>query len=153
MALNWCLNEPCPRTNNNSIVAYPCHPKPAVEKIRQALRPALASARVPKYAWTPGETFEAELFMLNDAPEPVPPGRVTAVLRLDDYEQELLAWRHDEVPANENLQGPVARLELPTVHGAALVELELRHEAREELNSAYSYRYRVPEDEPVPPFP
>jgi beta-mannosidase len=152
MALNWCLNEPCPRTNNNSIVAYPCHPKPAVEQIECALRPSLASARVPKYAWEPGETFEAELFMLNDAPEPVAPGEVTVVVELDGYRQELLTWRHDEVPANGNLAGPVARLVLPTVHGAGLMELELLHED-EELNSSYTFRYRAPEDRPVPPFP
>jgi beta-mannosidase len=152
MALNWCLNEPCPRTNNNSIVTYPCHPKPAVEKIAEALRPALASARVPRYSWEPGEMFEAELFLLNDGPEAVSAGEVSVILRLNGYEQELLVWRHEEVLANSNLQGPVARLSLPTVHGAGLIELELRH-SEEALSSDYTFRYRVPEDQPVPPFP
>jgi len=98
----------------------------------------LASARVPKFSWKPSETFEAELWLLNDAPAPVPPGRVEAWIVLPSRELFVLGWDHPEVPANENLAGPTARVRLPeSLNG--VFTLELRHVGSAELSSTYRF--------------
>lgn len=66
MALNWCFDEPWPAAANNSLVAYPSVPKPALDQVRRACRPLCASARIAKFDWTEGELFEAEVWLLND---------------------------------------------------------------------------------------
>lgn len=41
MALNWCFDEPWPAAANNSLVAYPSVPKPALDQVRRACPAAL----------------------------------------------------------------------------------------------------------------
>ena len=71
MALNWCFNEPWVCAANNSILTYPAKPKPAYYAVTDSLRPAMPSARIPKFDWKGGELFTAQIWYLNDGPETV----------------------------------------------------------------------------------
>ncbi len=84
MALNWCFNELRPSAANNSLLNYPAIPKPAYDAVRDACRPALVSARIPKFQWEGGETFHAEIWLLSDAPAAEPGGEVWAALVCGD---------------------------------------------------------------------
>jgi beta-mannosidase len=117
MALNWCFNEPWPCAANNSIVNHPAQPKPAFAAVRAACRPFLGSARIPKFQWTPGETFRAELWLLNDAPAPQSGGELVATLVHDNSKHELLRWNFPALAAQKNLAGPSVSFALPETVG------------------------------------
>jgi beta-mannosidase len=135
MALNWCWNEPTPRTVNGSVIGWPDEIKPGYAGIRAACRPALASARIRKFTWRAGEYFQAELWLLNDAPDPAPAGEIRAVLRIGEQETLLAVWPHGQVPANTNLRGATVTTVLPD-QGPGLFELVLRSND-ENLDSRY----------------
>ena len=137
MALNWCYNEPWITAANNSIVEYPARPKPAYYAVKDALREAMFSARIAKFSWGEGETFEAELWLLNDAPRAVS-GRVKVFLKIGDSEQELLEW---SAAATENLntQGPTVRAVLPY---ADTDRMTLILRADDGLESRYTLQYK-----------
>lgn len=141
MAINWCFNEPWPALPNLSIVEYPNVPKKSYHRIAKALRPALASARVPKLRWMGEELFSAEVWILNDSPEDIEPGHVEAVIELGDSTQTLLRWNHQRVPANTNAPGPVARLHLPNADETDRMTLTLRSPDHPERNSVYTLFY------------
>ena len=138
MALNWCLNEPWTTAANNNIIAFPSHPKPSYYAVQSALRPTLFSARIPKFSWRTGETLEAELWLLNDAPEAAE-GRVRVTLTLGEETVELLEW-NAKTAANTNQQGPTVRYVLPMVENAD--RLTLRLIAENGTESTYVYQYR-----------
>ncbi|HEV7302058.1 MAG TPA: glycoside hydrolase family 2 TIM barrel-domain containing protein [Tepidisphaeraceae bacterium] len=139
MALNWCFNEPWPTAANNSLLSWPCKPKPALAAVAEALRPVLASARISKYLWREGEWFDPELWMLSDAPQSVPAGRVEAFLASEGTETLLLGWDYAELPANTNLRGPRVGVRLPYLNGATF-DLLLRVR---DGGGAYDSRYRL----------
>jgi beta-mannosidase len=136
MALAWCLNEPWPTAANNSLVSWPCVPKPALTAVALACRPTLASARVPKFRWFPGEIFDPELWLLNDAPEAFPASEVTAELRLNGETLQLLTWSAPEVRAGAVRQGPRAAILLPDAP-PGIMELHIRVRGRSDLDSIY----------------
>jgi beta-mannosidase len=136
MALNWCFAEPWPAAANLSLVGWPDRPKPALRAVGQSCRPALASARIPRFRWTEGDSFEPELWVLNDTSQALPAGRVEAVLELDGREIPLLAWDHPPVPANRNLAGPTVRCVLPGGRAGRMI-LRLRCPDAEERASQY----------------
>lgn len=138
MALNWCFNEPWPCAANNSLIGWPCCPKPAYETVKAACRPTLASARVPKFAWSAGEQFACQLFLLNDSPDPLPAGRIEAALHIAGRSVPLGAWEHAAAAANENLAGPVLSCTLPDLPGPTFA-LELRTASRPECDSSYTF--------------
>ncbi len=141
MALCWCFNEPWPTAANNSLINWPCEPKPAYESVKQSCRPILASARVSKFSWKGGEAFEAELWILNDSGEAQRGGTVEAYLQLDDEERFALAWDFESLDPNENLMGPTARVVLPRIEGQTF-QLILRVESRREWNSRYTFCFK-----------
>ncbi len=141
MALNWCFNEPWPTAANNSIVMWPDKPKPAYYAVKGSCRPVLASARMPKYSWKAGETFEAELWMLNDTAAEVASGTMEAWLTLGEERALLLTWHYESMAANANRRGPTARFALPDAP-AERVKLELVVAGRPEWNSDYTLSYR-----------
>ena len=141
MALSWCFNEPWPTAANNSIISWPCQPKPAYDYVRQSCRPSLASARVSKFLWRDGEIFEAELWMLNDAAHAVKGDRVEAYLRFAEDEVFVLAWDFETLDANENAVGPILRYPIPEFD-AQTFDLILRVDATPEWNSQYLFCYQ-----------
>jgi beta-mannosidase len=135
MALNWCYNEPWPTAANNSIVNWPAQAKPAFRAVAAACRPVLASARIPKFAWQPGEEFRAELWLLNDSPEAIPAGRIVAWLDCGGRSTELGQWQHGGTVANRHLAGPEIRAVLPV--GARHFALRLVAEGQPGWDSVY----------------
>lgn len=114
MALNWCYNEPWPTAANNSLISWPAKARPAYFAVASSCRPVVASARIPRFSWKPGGRFSAELWLLNDSPDPLPAGRMEAVLELATGKSlPLPAWDHPAGPANTNLAGPVVEATLP----------------------------------------
>ena len=134
MVINWCWCEPWPCAVNNSLIAYPIEPKKAYGAVKEALRPALFSARVPKFMWRAGEKFSAEIWLLHDAPGVVS-GRVHVTLELGDKTWDLLDW---SAQSEENLIGPSVNIILPD---CAAATMRLRLEAGE-MSSEYVLCYR-----------
>lgn len=123
-ALSWCLNEPWPNIANGALIAYPLRPKPAFNAVRAALRPTLASARIPKFQWRPGDLFFAEIFLLHDAPAPRGAGTVEAWLSSGPWRERIAAWEFQECGADTDVPGPVARRTLPeNLVGELVLEL------------------------------
>ncbi len=137
MAINWCFNEPWPAAANCSIVAWPAKPKSGLAAVKDALRPALASLRIPHFQWQADEQLTFEVWMLNDAPAPLAGGDVSVWLRVDGQETRLLEWSFPELPAASNLQGPQGQALLPE-EGARQFELLVRVAGRPELDSVYT---------------
>jgi len=113
MALNWCFNEPWPSAANNSLVNWPARPKPALASVAQACRPVLASARIPRFQWRPGELFSVEFWMLNDRFAAQPGGTMKAELLVGAQRRLLGKWTFQEVPAQGALPGPCFTAVLP----------------------------------------
>jgi beta-mannosidase len=138
LAMNWCLNDSWPTAANSSLIAWPAQPKPALEKVKQACRPVLASARPGKLRWQPGEIFTADLTMLNDSIEPLSAGSMEAVLIADGRETVLLRWEFPAAAENINIPGPQLRVELPQMQNRRF-ELALRVAGKPEWDSVYSF--------------
>jgi beta-mannosidase len=113
MVLNWCLNEPYPCAANNSLIAWPAEPKPALADIARSLLPVVPSARVAKFEWKSSEEFEAELWMLNDRLDAVPGSTVQAELIISGIKHPLGMWDYPAMAPNKNAHGPTLRLQLP----------------------------------------
>ena len=112
MAVNWCYCEPWITAAGNSLITYPLQPKPAYYAVQSALRPVLASARIPKFDWKAGECFHAELWLLNDSPETVSE-IIHASIRIGNTEYPLLTWETGTVSSNTNRIGPTLNWVLP----------------------------------------
>lgn len=132
MALNWCFNEPWPTAANNSLVCWPASPKPALEAVRDALRPVLASARIRRFDWRASENLPLQLWLLSDSPEPVLGGKMLVSLNGEKLED----WTFGEAEPGQNLQGPWITLPLNDLQ-PGLFKISLEVEGRTELNSQY----------------
>lgn len=96
MALNWCFDEPWPAAANNSLIAWPLRPKPALAAVGQACRAAMVSARLRKFTWAPGELFVTDVFVHNDLPDALRGARVRVWLEGDTV-VEIAQMAFDEV--------------------------------------------------------
>jgi beta-mannosidase len=150
MALNWCFNEPWPSAANNSLVNWPARPKPALAAVAAACRPTLASARLPQFSWTGGETFRAELWLLHDAPVPRPGAVVFAALHFGAERLPLAGWPAPAAAANRNTAGPEVRATLPPrlPGGAGEFELVLTVEDHPSWESRYRLHFRPARESP-----
>ena len=144
MAINWCYCEPWITAAGNSLITYPVKAKPAYYAVQTALRPVMASARIPRFDWRAGERFSPELWLLNDAPAPARE-KVRVMLLLDGREYALLEWDSGDVPANENRIGPTVNFMLPD---ADADRMTLRLDAGE-ASSEYVLCYRRSETRAV----
>jgi len=139
MALNWCYNEPWVCAANCSILTYPGKPKPGYYAVRDALRPTLASARIPKFDWVGGENFTAELWYLNDSPTAVA-DTIRVTVLLGDEQFSMLTWETGTVEANSNKLGPAINLKLPRT--AETNELKLVLTSQNGCGSTYTLLFR-----------
>lgn len=137
MALNWCLNEPWPSAANNSLISWPCQPKPALKAVAKACRPTLASARISKFSWMPGENFDPEVWILHDGAHPLEPANVTAWLECGGIRHSLVTWNSGAIPPNTNRRGPRAQCLLPEFP-ERIFFLHLEVGGHPEWNSAYT---------------
>lgn len=112
MAINWCMDEPWNNVAGPTIVSYPCTPKPAYYAVKDALRPVMPSACIPKFRWYSGEMFRAELWMLNESRTTIF-DTVRVWLKIGDEKIPVLNWDTCAVPPEENKQGHLIQLRLP----------------------------------------
>lgn len=145
MAINWCYCEPWITAAGNSLITYPVQPKAAYYAVQSSLRPVLASARIRRFDWRAGECFHAELWLLNDAPNPAN-AVVRASILLDGVETPLLTWETGEVAANTNRIGPTINWVLPDVDAT---EFTLKLSAENGISGEYRLCYRRSEDRAV----
>lgn len=138
MGINWCYNEPWKTAAGNNLIAYPSKVRPAYYYVQKAMRPTLFSARVSKFDWKRGETFEAELWLLNDAPEAVK-GSVKVTATVGDHRFDLGEWSAS-ADASSNMRGPTVRFVLPDVYNTDKVVLTLSADG--EMGSEYALRYK-----------
>ena len=141
MAANWCYNEPWPTAANNSLISYPAIPKPGFYAVKNACRPVLASAKFSKFKWTEGETFFADVWMLNDLPTDVPAGKVKIKLVARKSEMVVLSWDYSAMKANVNQAGPTFRCKLPA-WSTDRFKVILEVEGHPEYNSEYTLAYQ-----------
>ncbi|NJK96850.1 MAG: hypothetical protein HC905_19765 [Bacteroidales bacterium] len=106
-----------------------------------ACRPLCASARIKKFQWREGEEFTADIWVLNDLPEPVSGGRITVRLVSASKSIELLKWDFDSIPANQNMAGPTVRCIMPDPE-AEQFKLILEYEGKPQYNSEYTMLFK-----------
>ncbi len=111
-ALNWCFNEPWITAANCSVVRYPAIPKPGYFAVKDALRPILFSARIPRFDWKSGERFTAQIWLLNDGTEACS-SSVEVFLKIGDHEIPLLSWKNAYTEAGQNIEGASVCCVLP----------------------------------------
>lgn len=139
MALSWNFNETWPTAAGNHIVTWDHRPKPAYAAVRDALRPAMVSAKNVRFLWRPGQTFESELWALNDSFVAVEFGEVSAVLTVDGVELTRISWHTGVLSPQTNRRGPTCRAVLPDLDAAELV-LTVFSSASAALTSVYRFR-------------
>jgi beta-mannosidase len=149
MALSWCYNEAWPCAANNSIINWPSEPKPCYEKVRDACRPVLASARIPRFQWRAGEEFSAELWILNDTVEALPAGEVRATIVAGNERISLGGWKFGEVKSQSATPGPRLSLALPLQLKVKFI-LELEVIGHAEWSSHYCLSIRRDDLPPLP---
>lgn len=137
MAINWCYCEPWITAAGNSLITYPTQEKPAYYAVKAALRPVMASARIPRFDWSAGECLNAQLWLLNDSPEAAQK-TVEVSVELAGKEYPLLTWNSGEVGANENRIGPTVNWVLPDVDATDMT----LHLKAGEASSEYRLCYR-----------
>lgn len=137
MVLNWCLNEPWPTAANNSIIAYPNLKKPSFEAVQAALRPVMASAKFERFDFLAGDQLEFDLWVLNDRYKKLDGGLIKAFLTTDGQRKQIGSWHFDPVEANQNLEGPRIRYQIPAGLTPQLAKLSVQVEGEEALHSDY----------------
>ena len=124
MAVSWCFNEPWLNAANNSMISYPNVKKDAYYSIGNALRPVMASARIPHFDWKAGEVFSAEMWLLNSSNDTVNT-TITAKVVIDGVEYEQISWNTGDVEARTNKLGPRLNFVLPADVTASEMTLKL----------------------------
>lgn len=145
MALNWCFNEPWPTAANNSLIEWPCRPKPALRGVADACRPTLASAQIEKFSWQPGEEFSCKIYLLNDSPDPIPAGTIECFLSIGETSLCVGTAPFPKLPPNTNWQGltlsaPIPPSDAPTSNAPNApmpLTLSLRISDHPNWNSSY----------------
>ena len=142
MALNWCFNEPWPSFANNSLLSWPDIPKPGYYAVQAALRPQLASLRIDRHLWWAGETFRAEVWLLNDGLEELSSLDVEVSYSVDGGEPVRWGTLHAaKVEAQRNLLCGGVSFAVP-VSGYGKIRIWLKVPGRPEMDSEYTYLFR-----------
>jgi len=96
----------------------------------------LASARFARFQWRAGETFCAQIWLLNDSPGDLPAGEVEVSLVAGGIPTRIHRWGFPALDAGANLAGPTVQAVLPAVPADAF-ELVLDVSPRREWSSRY----------------
>jgi exo-1,4-beta-D-glucosaminidase len=106
--------------------------------MKQASRPVHISVDYEKYLWNPGETFKADVYLLNDTLQPVK--GYTYLLRLITIDGKLLAEKKGRAKAGANSSVIVDKIEYlvpETMKGKAFfVTVELSAPSGEKVSDA-----------------
>lgn len=131
MALNWCLTEPWPTAANNSVIQWDGTPKPALDKIRAALRPAMLSLQFAGFRVRPDEPFTVQPWFLNDTPAKV--GPLEAEIRVQGI--HVHNWSCPGASENRHQSGPTISVRAPSESG--LFTIEIADPSDPEMDSKY----------------
>jgi len=142
MVVNWDYNEPWATAANNSILSHPAIPKPAYYAVKDALRDVMPSARIQRFSYLGGESFEAELWMLNDSPVGISDS-VKAYIEIGGEEIYVMSWENIACDPLSHKRGHKLQVELPIVYDVESFELIVKSEAHGE--SRYKLHYKAPE--------
>lgn len=137
-AINWVYNEPWYTAANNSILTYPETPKPAYYAIKDALRPTLFSARIPKFDWRDGEKFKAEIWLLNDGNDSVS-ATADVYLAIGDREFLLAECIKGECGPKSNTECMSVCFVLPECEDAELMRLVIK--SADGYSNEYKLKY------------
>ena len=151
MAINWCYNEPWKTAANNSLLCYPAMPKAAYYAVANSLKSAVPSARLQKFSYKSGETFSAEIWLLNDSPRALEEDEITVSLEIGGNVIDLLTWKTDSCGADTNLCGHIVQYLLPKVKGVECFTLRL--ESKKYGENSYRLHYVYKQNAPVPEIP
>lgn len=138
MAINWCMNEPWPTASNNSLINWPLKPKPSYESVKLALRDKMASLRISKHRYSVGETFDGQLWLLNDSLSTLESGVMRVYLVADDQEKELMVWNFGENSAQQHQHGPTVSFSVPETESLKF-KVRLSIDGHDEMNSEYLF--------------
>ena len=140
-AVNWCFNEPWITAANCNIVSFPAVRKDGFYAVKEALRPTLFSARIPKFDWKAGEKFKAEIWLLNDSNEDIC-ADTEVFLEVGGVEYPLLTWKNAKATKKNNCEGAQICMTLPSAE-ADRMTLILRSDKG--YDSKYTLRYINPQ--------
>lgn len=146
MALNWCLNEPWPTCANNSLISWPAEPRPAYYAVKEALRPQMVSLGIERQLWYSGESFQAEIWILNDSLERVPGSRVKVSYSFGASENIWGTLHFSDVPAQCNQKCGVMVVPLPQ-DWSGTFHVFLRVDNHVAMDSTYTYLCRRKQSE------
>lgn len=121
MAINWCFNEPWITAANNALLEYPDKPKTGYFGVRDALRPVLASARLEKFDYAPGEAVSAEIWLLNNSDADVE--ETIKVFALTEGEERFLGEVTVNAEPGKNTKSETFSF-VPSTSGLLTVRLE-----------------------------
>ena len=143
MALNWCFNEPWPTFANNSLISWPNIPKPSYYAVQAALRPQLASLRIDRHLWWAGETFHAEVWILNDSLRDLSSANVEISYSIDEDAPVFWGTLHAPfIGAQSNLLCGAVNFHLPE-KGTYKIRVWLKVSGHPEMDSEYTYMCRT----------
>lgn len=136
----WVFNEPCPCAANNSLIGWPNEPKPAYYAVAAANRPAMVSAKIPRFDWRRGSDFSATLFLLNDSPQPVGSVEFHARFELAGQSARLSSWTCSGTSAGRHCEGPEISGPVPDWPGETF-DLVVEAAGRPDLSSRYTLAF------------
>ncbi|MFH1540096.1 MAG: hypothetical protein ABIH66_14170 [bacterium] len=93
----WQLNEPWPAICW-SVIDYYLKPKKAYHKISRVMQPVLVSLDYPLRKYKPGDTFNAEIFIVNDLHSPLENAELTINIGTETEKKEILKTPIKNIP-------------------------------------------------------
>ena len=103
-AINWDFNEPWRTAAGNNLIEYPSERKPAYYAVKEALRDVMPSLRAYHFEFTPGSTFEGEIWLLNDSCNAVEDS-IEVYFTVDGETKHIITWNTGKVEAGKNASG------------------------------------------------
>lgn len=150
MALNWCFNDAWPMIMTKAIVSYHETLTPLFYAAKEALRPQLASVRVPYELWHNGDEFTAEIFMMNDTLETLKAGKVYASIDDGTGIRTLGSFVFGDVAPQSNIRLGSVSYMISEAAKPGLLRVWLKVDGHPEMDSHYEYVIRARTPELVP---
>jgi hypothetical protein len=135
--LVWQYNDiwPC---LSWSIVDWYGTPKPSYYFMKRASRPIHISADYERYLWNAGETFKADIYLLNDTQNPLK--ECTFIAKLINSESEILTEKSGSAKTGANSSTKMGGIEFKipeTMKGKTFfVSVELKDTSGEKISDA-----------------
>ena len=104
---------------------YPDIKKSGYFAVKEAIRPVMASARIPRFAWKSGDIFSAEIWFLNNS-EKQETETIEVHIEINGKRYTQLEWNTQEVAPRTNKIGPTVNFVLPDVLNCIEFKLVLK---------------------------